>query len=446
MRIVVIAIFIFGSQLFLSAQEKWSLEKCIEAAIKNNLNVQRAHLNVKLAESSYLNQKGLFLPTVNGFIRSDLNFGRTIDPFTNTFATDEVRSDAYGIQGNWELFNGMQRVNRYKQNQFELMATRYDADKMKNDISLSVARAFLEIVFNRELRKVAEDQVALTQSQANRTEKLVNAGSLPKGNLMDIQAQLAQEELNLVNVSNNLDISYLQLLILMRMDTLENFEIDVPEIPAESLGEVRTTPSFVYMKAIEILPEVKSAEIRYEGAQKSLSGERGRLSPSLSFRGSIGTGFSGKNIDPETGLTKSFGNQVSDNFNQSIGFALTIPIFNSLNTHTAIQRAKVNQEIRQNEIDQVKYEINETVKRAYYDARASRKKYIANLKAVEAMRVSYTYSEKRYELGMMNAVEFNQSKNNLIRAEADLLQAKYDYVFKNMILDFYQGIPLTLRP
>lgn len=427
------------------AQRQWSLEECIEAAIQNNLTVQRADLNVETAGANYLSQKGSFLPNVNGFLRSDINFGRTIDPFTNTFATDRVRSDAYGVQANWDLFSGLQKVQRYKQGQYELQASKYDADKARNDISLSVAQAFLQIVFNQELHRVAEEQVLLTQKQVERTEKLVKAGSLPVGNLMDIQAQAAQEELNEVNVSNNLKISKLQLLILMRMDSLNDIEINVPEIDATKLGGLEATPAFVYLKALETLPEVKSAEIRYEGAVSGLKADRGRLSPTLGFNASVGSGFSGKNIDPVTQETKPWSDQVSDNFNQSIGFTLSLPIFNSLSTHTSIQRAKVNQEIMQNQIEQVKYQINETVKRAYYDAQAARKAYMANNKAVKAMSESYKYSEKRYELGMMNAVEFNQAKNNMIRAEADLLRAKYDYVFKTMILDFYQGIPLSIR-
>ena len=152
------------------------------------------------------------------------------------FASEQVRSDAYGLNGNWVLFNGFQKVQSYKQGQYEVMATKYDADKAKNDMSLAVTRAFLEIVFNRELKKVAQEQVDLTQKQVTRTEKLVKAGSLPTGNLMDMQAQMAQEELNMVTVSNNLDISTLKLLLLMRMDTLNYFEIDVPEISAEKLG------------------------------------------------------------------------------------------------------------------------------------------------------------------------------------------------------------------
>jgi len=439
MRFIVITILLFTASTQSFAQQKWTLEQCIEAALENNLNIQRANLSVQVAESNYLGTKGTFLPTVNGYVRTNLNFGRTIDPFTNTFANEEVRSDAYGVNANWELFNGLQKVQRYKQGQFEVMATKYDADKARNDMSLAVARAFLEIVFNQELKKVAQEQFNLTQKQVTRTGKLVKAGSLPTGNLMDMQAQLAQEELNVVTVSNNLDISTLKLLLLMRMDTLNDFEIDVPELTAEKLGVFKVTPSFVYLKALETLPEVKSAELRLNSADRGLAAERGRRSPSLNLSGSVGSGFSGKNPN-------GFNEQVSDNFNQSIGLSLNFPILNRLGTHTAVQIAKVNQDIRQNEMDQVKYQINEVVKRAYYDAQAARKGFVANSKAVSAMSVSYRYAEKRYELGMMNAVEFNQAKNNMVRAEADLLQAKYDFVFKTMILDFYQGIPLTLRP
>ena len=450
--------------------ERWDLERCIQAAIDNNLSVQRSNLQVDLAEQNHLNAKGTHLPSINLFLSSDLNFGRTIDPFTNTFATDEVRSDAYGISGQWQIFNGMQRYNRYQQTQYDAMAAKYDANKMVNDISLSVTQSYLQILFNKEILAIAQDQVDVTAREVERTEKLVTAGRLPQGNLLDIQAQLAQEQLNEVTAQNNLDLSYLSLLILMRLDTLESFEIDIPEINIESTNGLDATPSFVYMKAVETLPEVKSAEMRYISSEKSLSGEKGRISPTITLRGSLGSGYSGKSVDPNSAVlsgtqqvavtesgeavlqptfsyasTKSFSSQVTDNFNQSLGVSLTFPILNSLNTRTSISRAKVNKELAQNQYDQVKYQINETVKRAYFDAQAAQKKYLANEKTVSAMKESFKYAEKRYQLGMMHALEYNQAKNNLVRAESQLLQAKYDFVFKSKILEFYMGQPLSLK-
>ena len=428
-----------------SAQVSLSLEDCIGLALRNNLTVQRAYLNAELAEQDLVGSKGQYLPSVNLFLNSDLNFGRTIDPFTNTFATDEVRSDAYGIQGRWDIFTGSTRYNRYKQSNMGVLASRYDSDKARNDVSLSVTSSYLQILFNEELLRIADQQVRLSEGQVNRSKKFVEAGRISKGDLLDLEAQLAREELNVVNASNSLDISKLRLLLLMRADSIDAFSVIRPSQNVDALRENEATSSFIYYKALENLPEIKSAEIKYEASSKGVNAERGRISPTLSLRGSVGSGYSGKNIDLVTRDTKDFGTQVTDNFNQSIGVSLTMPILNSLSTHTAVSRAKVTREIRELELQQAKNQVNETVKQAFFDANAAKKKYNANVKAVNATKESFKYSTKRYEVGSINGVEYNQSKTNLARAEADLVQAKYDYLFKFKILEFYQGKPLSLN-
>ena len=427
-----------------NAQVRLSLEDCIGLALKNNLNVHRAYLNAELAEQDLVGAKGQHLPSVNLFLNSDLNFGRTIDPFTNTFATDEVRSDAYGIQGRWDVFSGASRYNRYKQANMSVLASRYDTDKARNDVSLSVTSSYLQILFNEELLRIAEQQVSLSEGQVKRSKKLVDAGRISQGELLDLQAQLAREELNVVNASNNLDISKLRLLLLMRADSIEEFSIVRPAQAVDVLKKNEATSSFIYYKALENLPEIKSAEIKYEASSRGLNAERGKISPTLSLRGGVGSGYSGKNIDLVTRETKDFGTQVTDNFNQSIGVSLTMPILNSLSTHTAISRAKVTREIRELELEQAKNQVNETVKQAYFDAGAAKKKYEANVKAVDATKESFKYATKRFEVGSINGVEYNQSKTNLAKAEADLVQAKFDYLFKFKILEFYQGKPLSL--
>lgn len=444
MRIIALIFFLFiGSAA--SAQVSLSLEDCIGLALKNNLTVQRAYLNAELAEQDLVGAKGQHLPSVNLFLNSDLNFGRTIDPFTNTFATDEVRSDAYGIQGRWDIFSGATRYNRYKQANMGVLASRYDSDKARNDVSLSVTSFYLQILFNEELLRIADQQVRLSEGQVNRSKKFVEAGRISKGDLLDLEAQLAREELNVVNASNSLDISKFRLLLVMRADSIDVFSVIRPSQDVDALRENEATSSFIYYKALESLPEIKSAEIKYEASSKGVNAERGRISPTLSLRGSVGSGYSGKNIDLVTRDTKDFGTQVTDNFNQSIGVSLTMPILNSLSTHTAVSRAKVTREIRGLELQQAKNQVNETVKQAFFDANAAKKKYNANVKAVNATKESFKYATKRYEVGSINGVEYNQSKTNLARAEADLVQAKYDYLFKFKILEFYQGKPLSLN-
>lgn len=439
--IVIAVLTSFG----LSAQNSMTLEQCIQTALKNNLDVQRVTLTNDLAEQDLISAKGQHLPTINLFLQSDLNFGRTIDPFTNTFATDEVRSDAYGLSGRWDLFTGGARYNSYKQAQLNILSSQYDADKMKNDISLSVTLSYLDILFNQELLKVAKEQQRLSEKQVSRIKKMVDAGSAPMGNLLDLEAQMAQEELNVVNVQNNLDLANLKLQLLMRLDSVENFSIVSPDVDVSAVEKDQPTSSFIYYKALETMPEIKSAEIKYQAISRGLMVEKARMSPTISLRGSLGSGFSGKNIDPVTRETKQWGNQVSDNFNQSIGVSLTFPILNSLNTHTSVSRAKVNLELQKNELERTKYNVNQTVKKAYVDAMAAKKKYDANTKALVAMKESFKYAQKRYDVGIMNGVEYNQVKTNFTKAEAELLQAKYDYLFKFKVLEFYQGKPISLN-
>ena len=443
MRLLLL-LFCFSS-ITAQAQVVLSLEDCIQLGLKNNLSVQQAALNTQLAEQDLLGSKGTHLPTINLFAQSDLNFGRTIDPFTNTFATDEVRSDAYGVSGRWVVFSGGTRYNRYKQANMNVAAVRFDANKSQNNVSLNITSAYLQILFNQELLRVAQQQVSLSKGQVKRLTQFFEAGRISKGELLELQAQMAREELNVVNATNNLDISKLRLLLLMRADSIEDYTVQRPTIDVNQLKENTATSSFIYYKALENLPEIKSAQIRYDASERGLNAERGRISPTVALRGSVGSGYSGKNIDFTTGQTKDFGTQITDNFNQSIGVSLTMPILNSLSTHTAVSRARVNIEMRALELEQVKNQVNETVKQAYFDASAAKKNYDANIKAVEATKEAFKYATKRYEVGTINGVEYNQSKTNLAKAEADLVQAKYDYLFKFKILEFYQGKPLSLR-
>lgn len=447
----------------------WSLEQCIAAARSNNLQVQRTKLNSKMASENLLEAKGSFLPNVNLFGQTNLNFGQTIDPFTNTFATDEVRSDAYGVTASWNIFNGLQNYNRYKSSQFEAMASLYDADKVANDISLQVAGLYLEILMNKEMLSIAQQQIEITQKQLERSQKLFEAGSVARNNLLEVESQLAREELNQVTAENNLELSYLSILLLMRMDTVADFEIIIPSLE-EPEPQLNATADHVYFSALQHLPEVKSAEVRIEGSKHSLSAERGRISPQLLLRGSLGSGYSGKNGDPATmyfsgqsviGATaageqvyrpsysyansKPFTDQVSDNFNQSFGFQLNVPLFNGFSNTAAAGRAKVNYEIQKNQYEQTKYTVNETVKRAFYDARAAGKTYLANKKARESAAKSFEFADKRFEVGMMNAFEYNQIKTSFTQSEAQLTRAKYEYVFRIKVLEFYQGKPLSFR-
>jgi outer membrane protein len=451
------------------SQEVWTLQQCIDHALKNNIQIKQSRLNAELAKTNLSQSEAAVLPNLNANASNFYNFGKTIDQFTNSFATERVRSDRYSLQANVSLFNGLQNYNTIKQNQLNLAASKYDAEKMESDISLFVASAYLQIVFSMELLDIANQQILLTRTQVERTKKLVDAGSVAKGNLLTIEAQAANEELQVVTLQNNLDIAYLNLAQLLELTDTKNFKISRPAIPELVNAEIIEDIGTIYQNALNGRPEIKSVELKLKSAQKGIAIAKGALSPQLTLGGSYGSGYSGlsKRLIGEptygiapTGLFTSnnenvlgpvllnefektpFSNQIKDNVNKSFGFNLSIPIFNGFQVRSAIHRAKINTANAQLNLESTQKQLYKSIQQAYADAQAALKKYSASQKAVVAMRESFLYSEQRYTLGMLNPIDYNDSKNKVTKAESDLVQAKYDFVFKKNVLNFYQGKPL----
>jgi outer membrane protein len=344
---------------------------------------------------------------------------------------------------------------------------------MQNDISLNIASAYLQILFAQELLEIARSQSEITKMQADRTRKLVDVGNLPKGNQYDIEAQLALEEVNVVNAENSLSLSSLNLMQMLNLDTVQNFSIVKPEIapPAEVI--LNATAGHIYDVAITRQPEIKSAEFKLKSSEKSISIAKASMFPRLSLSASYGSGFSGASKDyglptfngyiPNGNITSAgdtvyepnlnynpdppvtpFKTQIDNNLNRSVGFYLTVPIFNNLQTYTAITRAKISHESALLTLQLQKDNLRKTIQQAFNDAGASLKKYQASKKAVSAMEESFKYMDQKYSVGAVTSTEYNDAKNKLTKAKSDLLQAKYDYVFKLKVLDFYQGKPITL--
>lgn len=464
-------VILIFSMLSLSviSQEKWSLEKCIQYAIENNLEVKSSQLNMQLQEEQVTRDSYGRLPSVNGFASNVYNFGQTIDPFTNQFAQDRVRSNQFGVSANMTLFNGLQQYNNNQSSQLELQALRYDLEQAKNDISLAVANAYLNVLSNDELLRTAQNQLAQTKRQLSLTQKLFSAGTIPKGDVLEIEAQLATEEFNVVSAKNQVDLSLLQLQQILQLPYDQNFTIEKPELNIVAEG-LSLNSENVYNRSLEYLPQMKSAELRKERAEKEVSIAKGGLSPRLNLNASIGTGYSGRNEEitdfatetivvgttasgeavtrqissPTASEVKPFSTQLDENFNQSVGITLNVPIFNGLANKTNISQAKITQEIRDIQYEQVKNQIRIDVQNAYANALANKNNFVALEKSVQSQREAFKYTEKQFEVGVINAVDYNNSKTLLTNAEANLIRAKYNYLFSLKILDFYQGKPITL--
>ncbi|NOX48338.1 MAG: TolC family protein [Chlorobi bacterium] len=464
--------FVFLTTMTANSQETkiWTLEECINYALENNLNVKKQVLSIDL-QNELLKQSQLeILPNLNGFVSHGYNWGQRIDPFTNRFATDRVRSNNLFLSADLNLFSGLQQLNKIKKNKLQLMASQYDSDAYKDEISINVATAYLQMLFFMESVGIAENQLGITVLQVNRTKKLVEAGTLAKGDLLTIEAQQASEELTLINAENNLELARLTLSQLLELATPEGFEIEEPELGLIESPETFLTPEKIYTTALDLRPEIKSASVKVESSERDLDIARGTLYPRLSLSGSWGSGYSGANKigkDPFTqsipfGYTasnetvyfdqtgyqsfsaKPFSEQLNDNMNESIGLNLNIPIFNGWKSRSSIAQAKIGIANANLDLELKKNNLYKTIQQAYNDASSALNKHKASKKKVEATSESFKYSEQKFNVGLINSVDYNNAKKENNNALAELVQSKYDFVFRMIVIDFYLGKPLTL--
>ncbi len=467
-------LFIFGAIFCNSVNAQngkvWTLEECINYALENNISVKQAELNTQLNKDAVTAAKANLLPDLSASASQNFNSGLSFDPTSNDATRTTLRSNNFSITSRWVLFDGMQNVNNIRKSNIDYMASRYNLEDMKNDISLNVATAYLQILFNKELLEVAQNQRNVTQQQLTRIKALVDAGAQPRGSLYDIEAQLAQEDQNVVASQNSLDLSLLSLAQLLQLESTDGFDIITPSLDVPPQTLINTTSTQIYTTAVENQPDIKSAELGIQSAQKDLAIARGRSYPTLSAVGQLSTSYSSQaqqfNGTGTAGTTQigfvdgtnqavltntfspnfeniPFADQFSDNRNDFIGFTLSVPIFSRLQNRNAERRAKVNIQQAKYTLEQNKNTLRQTIQQAHADARASYKSYQASQKSITALQEAFKYTETRFEEGLLNSVDYNNAKNNLTNAESSLLRAKYDYIFKVKVLEFYFSNQLT---
>ena len=480
MRKLIVMLFCLVIYTTMQAQEVWTLEKCVEYALTNNIQVKQQLLQVKGQQASLQQDKLSILPSLNAGASHGYNFGQTVDRYTNEFATDRVQTDNFYLGSSVTLFDGFQKINQVKQRKLDLEASQFDTDKFMDDISLAIATGYLQILFYKELLITAESQLASTELQSKRLKNLVDAGAVAQGDYFTLEAQKSAENSQVVSARNNLDIAYLTLSQMLDLPTTEGFVIESPDLEM-SLQPTLVSPDQIYGYALETQPSVKSAESRVKSSEVGLSLAQGMQSPSLILQGSLASGYSGAaqilksytpyipdvNTTAPVGFipdangqpaqqvwtfagtsvyeTKPFNDQFNDNFNKSVALNLNVPIFNGWATRTAISKAKINVENQKYNLELTKLELRKTIQQAYADAKAALNNYEATTIGVNAARESFRYADQKFEVGALNSVDYNNSKKDLEKAESDQLRAKYEFIFKSTVLDFYMGKPLSLK-
>lgn len=443
-----------------SGQKTWTLQDCIAYALDNNIQIKQQVIQTEYQKNALDLSKFRLLPTVNGSASHNYSFGRALDQTTYQYTNNEnVLSNNFYVGGSLVLFNGLQNYNNIQKSKYDLLSSQEDLKNIQDNIALTVALNYLQVLLNRELVNATGSQLQITQQQIEKTRKLVEAGSVARGNLLQIEAQAAQEELQLINIQNQYQTSILNITQLLELKSPEGFEIVVPEIPMDTNQVIHGNIAEIYATAVGSRPEIKSYEYRLSSSEYDMKIAKGGRYPRLTLNNSISSGYSNIRkrvigIDSSqliNGLPRpiygkySFADQVNDNISYGIGFSLNIPILNGWQVNKNIANSRLSVRNSEYALEATKKTLYKNIQQSYADASASLKKYAASLKAVTSTEESFRYTEQKFNVGMVTPVDYNAAKTQLLNAQSDMAQAKYEYIFKTKVLDFYRGVPLNLN-
>ncbi|MEA3318113.1 MAG: TolC family protein, partial [Bacteroidota bacterium] len=400
-KIITISIILLFLTQGIKAQKVWTLEDCIDYAIENNIDVKRQELVAKQSKNTFEQSKYNLLPDFNGFVNHNVNSGKSINYETYSYVTENYNNGSMGINSNLDLFKGLQLYNSIKKNNLDLKANLKNVEKAKNDLSLNIATAYMQILFNIELEKVSKKELEMTEEQIEKTQKLVDVGNISKSDLLEIRAQAASEKVNLTNAKNQLILSYLNLTQMLNLDSIGNFEIKIPsEIVIGNNKSVKNV-NFIYNEALDFMPQIKSAEYQLQSSKKSLDITKGQLSPSLSLGFVYYTRYNE--------LSKpifTYNEQIRENSYKQLTLSLNIPIFNKMQVKNNISNAKINILDARLSLNQTKQGLYKAIQQASIESIAAFEKFQANEDAVESMNEAFNYTQQKYQVGIVDIVEY----------------------------------------
>ena len=421
----------------LQAQETWDLQRCITHAIEHNLSIKLKEAARNQSEVELNTAQWSRMPNLNGNIGQSFNFGRALQA-DNTYGNRNTRNTNFSLGTNIPLFTGMQIPNNIALSKLNLKAATEDLAKAKEDISIQVASYFLQVLFNEELTKIARNQVALSQEQLDRKVAFFKNGKASEAEILEAKSRLAQDQLSLVQAENNHQLALLDLSQMLELPSPENFRISVPDI--DGFTADLSMPEEVYAQAMMNKPAIKAAQYRLQGAEKSIRIAQSGYYPQLSFGAGIGTNYyhlSGIENAP-------FSTQWDQNMNKYLQFSLSIPIFNRFQTRNRVKSARIQHTALSWQLEESKKALYKEIQQAYYNALAAESKYKSSQSASESAEASFRLMSEKYANGKASATEYNEMRTAWMKALSDGVQAKYEFMYRSKILDFYKGVPLVL--
>ena len=464
-----------------TAQKKWSLPECVAYAVENNISIKQTDLQHRLASINYKQSKLSQIPSLNFSNNDGYSFGKSENPSTGILENQNFFSVSFNLQSSVQIFNWFSKKNTILADEWSMRAAAASTDKMKDDVSLTVANSYLQVLLAREQQEIADVQVKQSIAQLDIVNKQVAAGALPELNALELSAQLANDSANLISAIGNVNQAKFVLMAYMNMDAAEPFEIAAPpveQIPLEPIGDLQ--PQDVYQQALLNQPQQKLNEYNIKAAEFNSRAARGMLYPSISAAGGLGTNYgyfrtptyaqvfngyaptglvvpdgSGGYVQVQQPVfvqgnkngyitAETFGNQLNNNFGQSIGINLSIPIFNGWQGKANYERSKISITNLKYQRDLDNQTLKQNIYQAYNAAIVALEKFTSSRKAVDAAQKTYDYSTIRYNVGMMGTLELVTNQNSLFRAKLQYVANQFDYVFKMKVLEFYKGNGLKL--
>jgi len=425
----------------LNAQDKkWTLVECVNYALDNNITIKQNKLNVAISEENLVSSKGNFLPNLNASTGGNLNFGSGFDPVSQDRVSTSTYGGSFGINSGMTVFNGYRNLNTYKQAQLGVETSKLDLEKIQDDISLYVVNTYLNVLFAKENLNVAKVQLEISMKQIENAKAKFEAGVKPKGDLLNAQSTAAADEQALISYENTLNLALLDLAQLLQINP-NGFDVETIDVESPSLAMLYKNPDDVYQKALTNRPEIKKAEMEIESADLSVEIAKSSFLPSVSIGANIGTGY-GYNLKNNTHIP--FFTQLDDNLGYGLSFNVNIPIFNRNQTKSNVNRQIISYEISKFGYENQKLQLQQTIQKAYYDAKAAAKTFESAQKSLISQNEAFKNAQESYNIGVMTQFDFDLVRNRLVNAEGAIIRAKYDYIFKTKVLKFYYGESITL--
>ncbi|MFC4817935.1 TolC family protein [Flavobacterium sp. GCM10023249] len=471
-KIIIAFTLLLSSFAGSSQSKKWTLDECVNHAVKNNISIKQSELDKKSSEISKKDAYGKFLPTINGQASHSWNIGLNQNITTGLLENQTTQFTSAGVSVGIDIYGGLQNQNQLRKANLSIIASQYQLTKMQEDISLNVVNAYLQILFNKENLKVQQQQLQYDTKQMERTKELVDAGVIAKGDLLDVNATVATDNQRLIAAENALLISKLSLAQLLQLEDFREFDIVDSDIEAVLSNVLLEDPKAILNKAKETRTELKLAQTNVSIAEKDVRIAKGAYEPSLSgfysfttraaysdqvigttldtsnpttvigFVEGTGQDVVTSNLKPVLGKPDPVFDQFRDNKGHSFGIQLNVPILNGFAARNNVSRTKLALERSKIALEQSELDLERTVYTAYTDTKGAQKSYEAAVTTLEARENSMTYAKERYEVGLMNIFDYNQAQTLYVNAKSEVLRTKYDYIFRTKILEFYFGIPI----